>query len=138
METTEKEINLFDILQSFKKISDGLDKTRLAAILKEMVFIMPLPDSLVTAMPGYDEEENEMPITFFVTKPEETEKPKDYTFLEIMTELLLKTNFKDLTVIYDCLERMEKKGQNYQINGTEIEYSKNLGDYVFYLFISKE
>jgi hypothetical protein len=138
METTEKEVNLYDILQSFKKINDRLDKTRLAAIMKEMKYIMPLPDSHVNTMTGYDEEANKISLTFFVSKPEETEKPKDIEFIEILTNLLLKTNFKKLENVWRCLNRLEKKGELYQVNGTKVDYDEELGDYVFYLFIYKQ
>ena len=133
----EKEINLDMILRGFEKINAGFKEEYLTAIENGMSWIMPLTDSKVVTMPGYDEEENKISIVFFVSKPKIQEKLKELKFMEVITALLIKSDFDKLRRVWSCINRLEKKGTKYRINGTEPEYDDSLGDYVFYLFISK-
>ena len=130
-------INVATILQSFAKIHAGLQEKYLSEVEKQMSIIMPLPESEVVTMSGYDETENKMSITFFVSKPQTAKTSTEHKFMETITALMMKTDIDKLKRVHSCLSRLEKKGAKYQINGTETEYSKRLGDYTFYLFISK-
>jgi len=138
IEQEDKAMNLDMILKAFEKINNALEEQFLSEVVKEMIKIMPLNNSRVVVRAGYGEEDNEMAITFYVSKPENSETPKNLTFMQILTALLIKTDFEMLEHIWNCINHLEKKGKNYKINGTETEYDEELKDHIFYLFISKE
>ena len=130
-------INVATILQSFAKIHAGLQEKYLSVVEKEISRIMPLPESEVVTMAGYGEEENEMSMTFFVSKLQDAEISTEHKFMDTITALLMKTDIEKLVHVHDCLRLLEKKGAKYQIDATKAKHNKRLGDYVFYLFISK-
>jgi len=138
IEQEDKAMNLDMILKAFEKINNALDEQFLSEVVKEMIKIMPLNNSRVVVRAGYGEEDNEMAITFYVSKPKDTEISKNLSFMEVITALFIKTDFDMLEHIWNCINHLEKKGDNYKINGTEVYYNQKLGDYIFNLFISKE
>ncbi len=134
---TTQQVNVYDIIEAFQKIHSGLDEKYLSQVEEQMSIIMPLPESEVVTLPGYNESQNKMSITFFVSKPKDVKTSKEHKFMETITPLLLKSDTDKLLRVKSCLNHMEKKGKIYKINGTHTDYSEKLGDYVFYLFISK-
>ena len=138
IEQEDKAMNLDMILKAFDKIHNGLEKKYLDGVMNEMIKIMPLSDSRVVVRAGFDEEENKIGITFYVSKPENVEITKKSNFIELLSALLLKIDFDKLERIWNSICRLEKKGEQYKINGTVVHYNQKLGDYIFNLFISKE
>ncbi len=135
---TTKQVNVYDIIEAFKKIHSGLDEKYLSQVEEQMSIIMPLPESEVVTLPGYNESQNKMSITFFVSKPKDVKTSKEHKFMEIITSLLIKTNTDKLIRLNDCINDLERYGEKYEINGTITDYSDKLGDYTFYLFIYKK
>ncbi len=134
---TENQVNVYNLIESFRKIHAGLDPEFLGPVEEQMSIIMPLPESEVVTMPGFNDEENKMSITFFVSKPKDAEVSKTHKFMDTITSLLMKTDTDKLLRVNSCLKKKKKKGEKYQINGTIADYSDDLGDYTFYLFIYK-
>ena len=140
MEEEEKkhaQVNVFELVEAFRKIHAGLDEKYLVPVEEQMSMVMPLPDSEVVTMPGYGEPENQMSVVFFVSKPKGVAVSKEHKFMDTITALLMKSDTDKLLRVKSCLTHLEKKGERYKINGTITDYSEKLGDYTFYLFISK-
>ena len=130
-------VNVASLVESFRKIHAGLDEKYLVPVEQQFSIVMPLPDSEVVTMPGYGEPENKMSIAFFVSKPKDAEVSTEHKFMETITALLMRTDTDKLIRVQNCLNHLEKKGERYKINGTITDYSDDLQDYAFYLFISK-
>lgn len=138
MNTQRQNVSIDEIAKAFTKIYKGLEEKYVSVIEKEMRKIVPSIASEVVTMPGYVLEDACMSITFYVSNPKSTEKVKQMKLDTILFELMLKTEIDKLQRVWSCINRLEEKGNKYEIDSTEVRYNEELKDYVFVLYLFKK
>ncbi len=143
MNDTKQSISIYKLAKAFEKMSKGFSgksKEELAIIeQQEMSKIIPSENSEVYMVADYDNDENSIGLSIYVSNPLEKKQIKEIHFNKIMFEYLLRADINKLKNIMECIDLMENKGKdNYSIDGIPVFYSKKTDDYYFQIRITKE
>ncbi len=140
MNDNKQQISIAKLAKAFEKIHKGLNKEQVNVIVKEeMSKVIPSENSEVYMTADYDDEENSMGMSIYVSNPLPMQDIKELHFDKIMFEYLIRTDFNKLSDIMECINLLEHKGSDYYtIDGTPVFYAKELKDYCFQITITKE
>lgn len=132
-------INIKKLTDTFTNISQGIEKHQLDEFYKEIIKIYPSYDSEVLISTDYDEEENSVGFSIYVSKPKADIKQSEINFSNFMSECLLLSDVNKLANIWNCLELMEQKqGDKYDLDFIPVFYNNELGDYYIHGRIKKK
>ncbi len=140
MNNNNKKVSISKLVKAFEKIYKGLNKMQITAFETEELFkIVPSEETEVFMASDYDDEENSMGVSLYVSKPLANQNPESIRFDKIMFECLVKADTKKFSNIMQCINLMERKGtDNYSIDYIPVSYDKKLGDYYIQYTITKE
>ncbi len=132
-------ISIHKIKKAFEKIYAGMDKTLVPELENEIHQLVPSDTSEVYMVAGYDEQDNRIGVSVYVSNPLNKADIKDMHFDEIFYQWLLKANITKLPDVMECIDYMERKGTDrYEIGFINVSYNKGLGDHCFNFSITKE
>lgn len=139
MDNNKQQISIFKIAKTFEKIYKGLNKKQVAEVEKEMAKIVSSESSEVFMAADYEDEENSMGMSIYISNPLTEQDTKKIHFDKLMFEYLLRADISKLPDIMECIDLMECKGtDNYSIDAMPVFYTKELGDYDIQFRITKE
>ncbi len=138
MDTDRQIVNIKKTAKAFDKIYKGIEKHQLDELDKELVKIYPTDESEVLISTDYDEEENSVGVSIYVSKPQTSENEQIITFDKLMFEYLIYADIAKLTHVWECIKLMErKKGDKYDLDFIPVFYNDDLGDYYIHCRITK-
>ncbi|MCP5501129.1 MAG: hypothetical protein H7A25_14575 [Leptospiraceae bacterium] len=138
MENTNKIISLQKLAQIFTKVYRGLNPEQLLKLEEELLKLYPSEESEVLVSADYSEEKNSVGLSIYVSKPFPQENIQKLEWDRLMLEYLLRADVRRLPVVYECLERMERKAsEKYELDFIPVFYNDELGDYYIHIRIFK-
>ena len=137
-EENTKTVSIHKIAKQFEKIYNGLNQEQLEQMDEELLKIHPSEESDVFMSADYDEDENSIGISIFISNPLPQENLQKLSFDKLMFEYLIRADIKKLPTVLECLELMERKGsEQYEIHYMPVFYTEQLGDYDIHFRITK-
>lgn len=132
------QISIKKLALAFEKIYKGIQQYQLDELDKEIIKIYPSTESEVLLSADYEEEENSIGMSIYVSKPQ-TENIEKKTFDKIMFEYLIHADIEKLVNFAECIELMERKqGTNYDIDFIPVFYTQEIGKYDLHIRITKK
>lgn len=143
VEQNQPFVSVYRISEVFEKIYDGLDTYQLDELDKELMKIYPSEESKIWFYADYDEEDNTVGISIYITNPcplseeEETISPMDFD--RLMITYLIRADIGNLPQLACCLGKMEEKqGEEYEIDFIPVHYTKKIDKYNIHFRITKK
>lgn len=131
-------LNIKKLSKAFDKIYRGIDKQQLDELDKELIKIYPTDDSEVLLSTDYDEEENSVGVSIYISKPETDKNLQKISFGELMFQYLIYADLNKIDDVWECIELMERKqGDKYDVDFIPVFYNDDLGDFYIHLRITK-
>lgn len=130
--------NFAILLDLFDKVSEQAQEMQLNEISKELSKIYPSEISLVTMMGDYDEQDNSVGLSIYVSDPalpEGVEEMDFYTFFAASLMLVEPAKLKNILACFTLMER--KDGEKYDIDFVPVFFSDKLNEYYFHCRITK-
>lgn len=138
MEEGKPLVSIHKIAKSFQKICAGLQKQQLEELDKELIKIYPSEDSEVLLQADYEEEENSIGLSIYVSHPLKNDDLEKLSFDQLVFEYLIRADISKLTQVSSCLNLMENQGDNnYDIDFVPVFYTKEIHRHDIHLRISK-
>ena len=129
---------IYNITKAFEKVFEGTDKLRCNALDNELIKIQPSENSQVLLSTDYDEEENSVGLSIYVSNPQTGNHLVPLSFDKLMYQFLIRTQVSKLENIWECISLMERKeGNKYSIDFIPVFYNNELDDYYLHLRITK-
>ncbi len=136
---TANPVSIDAINKAFRKIYAGMDKTLVPELENEIHQLVPSENSEVYMVAGFNDEDNRISVSVYVSNPIDKSEVKDIHFDEIFFRWLLKANILKLSDVMECINYMERKGTDrYEIGFISASYNKKLEEYYFHFSIIKE
>jgi len=130
MELKKVTVRISLIAKAFAKIYKTIDKQQIAEIETELLKIYPSPESEVLLSADYDDEENSVGVSIYVSKPLPSDMVQKMNFDKLMFEYLLYADISKLHDVFECLQLMERKGSEaYEIDFIPVFYTKEIDSY---------
>ncbi len=135
----EKKVSVKKIEMICNKIANGIEKFQLYELDKELLKIYPTDNSEVFLATDYDEDDNSVGISIYVSNPQTEEEVKPISFNKLLFEYLILTDIQKLTNVWECLELMERKsGDKYDLDFIPVFYTEEINMYDLNLRITKK
>ena len=139
MDTEKTIVNIKKLARAFDKIYKGIAQNQLDELNKELLKIHPTDDSEVLLFADYDEEENSMGLSIYVSNPDTDEELEALSFDKLMFEYLLLADITKLSNVWECIELMERsEGEDYDMDFIPVFYTKEIDKYDLHIRITKK
>ncbi len=140
MNDSTPKISVLKLSQAFDKIYKGLDKMQVTALETEELYkIIPSDKTEVFMASDYDNDDNSIGLSVFVSNPRKEINPNEKCFDKIMSEYLIRADISKFANIMQCINLMERKGTDkYSIDFIPVSYNDELKDYYLQFTITKE
>ena len=123
----------------FTKISEGIEKKQQDEFDAEIMKLYLHRESKVSISSDYDEKENSVGFSIFVSAPSSAVKPSEIHFNQFIYECLLLSDADQLKSIQECIELMERKdGSRYDLDFIPAYYNDELCEYYIHGRIRKK
>ena len=138
MEKEKPLVSVHKLAKSFQKIYAGLNRDQLGELDNELLKMYPANQSEILLFSDYDEEENSVGISIYVTQPLAEENVQKKSFDKLMLEYLIRADISKLPQVFSCLAFMERKeGEDYEVDFIPVSYTKKIDKYNIHLRITK-
>jgi hypothetical protein len=130
--------NFAILLGIFEKIGKQAQEIQLNELSKELSKIYPSESSLVAMMCDYDEEENSVGLSVYVSAPTLPEAAKETDFYVFFAASLMLVEPEQLKKMLTCLTLMEQKdGEKYDLDFVPVFFNDELKEYYLHCRITK-
>ena len=138
MEKDNPTVNVHKIAKAFRQFYKGLEQYQLDALEKELLNMYPSEDSEVMIFTGYDEEDNSIGVSLFVTNAIQVEGKQKMDFNQLLLEYLIRMDIERMDQLDNCIRLMERKeGDSYEVDFIPVSYNKRIDKYNIHFRIIK-
>jgi len=138
MNTPKTILNIKNLALAFEKIFKGIEKLQLDELDKELIKIYPSNNSQVLLSTDYDDDENSVGLSIYVSNPTSENNLQKIEFDKLMFQYLIYADITKLNDIWECIQLMERKdGDKYDLDFIPVFYNDQLGDYYIHCRITK-
>ncbi len=135
---TEQTVSVQSLAQYFQKIYEGLPDEQRSVFDKEIRQMYPSPQSEVSVSSGYNEDDNSIGVSVYVSKPLREDEINPKNFGELMREYLHFSDTSRFVDIFECLQLMERQsGTDYEIDFIPVLYTQRLDSFYIHYRIKK-
>ncbi len=139
MSDEEATVIIKKLNSAFKKASEGIEKSQQDEFNREIMKMYPQKDSKASISADYDEKENSVGFSIYVSAPSLGVKPPEIHFSKFIYECLLLSDADKLKNVWECIELMERKeGTEYDLDFIPVYYNNELYEYYIHGRIRKK
>lgn len=138
MDKEKKLVSVYQLAKAFEKMYKGLNKEQLRVFEEELLKMYPSEESKVLLFPDYEDGENSMGMSIYVTNPLAANAVKKMDFSKLMFEYLIKADITRFTALDSCINLMESRGgESYEVDLIPAAYDEDIEEYNIHFRITK-